>query len=169
MEERLLIGVIGALVGSFGYFLVALAIQRREFIRRGRDAARAVYFEIGVNQLNIFTALEYGAFGSLARATFDRLLPELATWLPANELQAIALAYMGHAGYEQARADAGIPEALRRGQLRMLAETHRTAVELLRRRAFSRREIETLHAHATIEQQRLMRAADQPTPSEVAR
>lgn len=166
--ERLLIGVVGALVGSFGYFFVALFIQRREFARRGRDAARAVYFELGVNQLNIFTALEYGAFGPLAKTTFDRLLPELATWLPANELQAIALAYMGHAGYQQAQQGAGIPEALRRGQLRMLAETHRAAVELLRRRAFSRREIETLHAHATTEQKRLLEAADH-LASEVAR
>jgi hypothetical protein len=47
---------------------------------------------LGANLLAIFTALEYGMFGPLSRASYDQLLPELATWLPADELQALALA-----------------------------------------------------------------------------
>ena len=158
--ERVLYGVIGAVVGAFGWFLVALFMQRRDFMRRGRHAGRAVYFELGVNHLNVFVALEYGTFAPLARATFDRLLPELAAWLPASELQALALAYMGHAGYQQAAEDQRLPAPMRKELLRALADTHREAVELLRRRAFSSREVRTLLAHASVEQQRLVEAAN---------
>ena len=83
--QQFLIGVSGALLGVIGWLLVGMYIQRRVHDREARDAARAVYFEVGANHLIIFTALEYGAFGALARATFDRLLPELATWLPAAD------------------------------------------------------------------------------------
>jgi hypothetical protein len=81
--QQFLIGVSGALLGVIGWLLVGMYIQRRLHNRQARDAARAVYFELGANHLTIFTALEYGAFGALSRTTFDRLLPELATWLPA--------------------------------------------------------------------------------------
>jgi hypothetical protein len=158
--EPLLIGIVGAIIGTLGSLTVALTVQRREFGRRARDAARAVYFELGANHINIFVALEYGAFGVLSSTTYERLLPELATWLPPDELQALALAYMGHAGYRQAAEDATLPAAARKAILQALADTHRAAVERLRQRAFTPAEIQTLMDHATVEQQRLMEAAN---------
>ncbi len=67
--ERLLLAITGAVVGVFGWLLVGLYINRREYARRARNAGRAVYFELTANQLAVFTALSYGAFGQLSRAT----------------------------------------------------------------------------------------------------
>lgn len=166
--ERLFIGVLGAFVGVVGWLFVGMYIQRRQFDRQARNAARAVYFEVGANHLAIFLAREYGAFGHLGRSTYDRLLPELATWLPAEELQALALAYLGHAGYDQAASDPDLPPPLRQRQLAALSDAHRTAVELVRRRAFSKAEIDRLTLHASVEQQRLMHLADEPSPGQAS-
>ncbi len=162
--QQFLIGISGALLGVIGWLLVGMYIQRRLHDRQARDAARAVYFEVGANHLTVFTALEYRAFGPLGRSTFDRLLPELATWLPAAELQALALAYLGHAGYDQMSQDSSLPDETRRSALSALLETHRVAVDLLRRRAFSQREIESLGKYVSAESAELMLAAESPMP-----
>ena len=86
--ERLFLAILGAVVGVLGWLLVGLYINRREYARRARNAGRAVYFELVANQLAVFTALTYGSWGQLSRATYDRLLPELATWLPETMRQA---------------------------------------------------------------------------------
>lgn len=157
--ERLLLAITGAVVGVFGWLLVGLYINRREYARRARNAGRAVYFELTANQLVIFTALSYGAFGQVSRATFDRLLPELATWLPAGELQSVALAYLGHDGYEQARTDTSLPEDVRRMILRGVNDAQRAALDLIRPRIFSKREIADLDRYATAPQRALVEAA----------
>jgi hypothetical protein len=158
--EKLFIGAFGATVGVIGWLLVGLYIQRRAKDRAAREAARAVYFEIASNHLNIFVALEYGSFGSLSRTSFERLLPELAAWLPIEELQAISVAYMGQAGYEQASRAEDIPLEVRRQSLLAVHDAHRTAVALLRARAFTRSEIARLSQHLRPDQMRLMDAAD---------
>lgn len=160
--ERLGIGVIGALVGVVGWLLVGLYIANRARARAARDAARVVYFELAGNHLAVFVALEYGVFGPLARTSFDRLLPELATWLRIEELQAVALSYLGHGGYEQASRDASLPPEIRRRALEGLHEAHRVAVRLLRSRAFDAAEVASLATYATPDQIRLMEAADAP-------
>jgi hypothetical protein len=158
--QQFLIGISGVLLGVIGWLLVGMYIQRRLHDRQARDAARAVYFEVGANHLIIFTALEYGAFGTLSRATFDRLLPELATWLPAAELQALALAYLGHAGYEQIAREADLPADARRLALGALLETHRVAVDLVRSRAFTPREAASLGTYVGTQNAKLMQAAE---------
>jgi hypothetical protein len=158
--EKLFIGAFGATVGVIGWLLVGLYIQQRAKNRAAREAARAVYFELASNHLNIFVALEYGSFGALSRTSFERLLPELAAWLPIEELQAISVAYMGQAGYEQASRAEDIPLEVRRQSLRAIHEAHRTAVALLRARAFTRSEIARLAEHLRPDQMRLMDAAD---------
>ena len=95
--EKLFIGAFGAVIGVIGWLFVGLYIQRRAKDRAAREAARVVYFEIAANHLNVYTALTYGAFGPLTRTSFDRLLPELAAWLPIEELQSVSLAYMSQA------------------------------------------------------------------------
>jgi hypothetical protein len=162
--ERLFIGAFGAVVGVIGWLLVGLYIQRKATERAAHEAARVVYFELAANHLNVFVALEYGAFGSLSRTSFERLLPELAGWLPIEELQAISVAYLGHAGYEQAGRAEDIPLDVRRQSLRAIHEAHRTAVALLRDRAFSRSEIARLTMHLRPDQLQLMNAADQTAP-----
>ena len=157
--ERLALAITGAVVGVFGWLLVGLFINRREYARRARNAGRAVYFELTANQLAVFTALSYGAFGQLSRATFDRLLPELATWLPAGELQSVALAYLGHDGYEQARADEVLPDDVRRMILGGVNDAQLVALDLLRPRIFSKREIAELNRYATEPQRALVEAA----------
>jgi hypothetical protein len=149
--QQFLIGISGALLGVIGWLLVGMYIQRRLHDRQARDAARAVYFEVGANHSTVFTALEYGSFGPLSRATFDRLLPELSTWLPVAELQALVMAYLGHAGYEQMAREPDLPEEARRPALGALLQTHRVAAELLRKRAFNSREVASLGKYVSAE------------------
>jgi hypothetical protein len=158
--EKLFIGAFGALIGVIGWLLVGLYIQRRAKDRAAREAARVVYFELAANHLNVFMALEYGAFGPLSRTAFDRLLPELAGWLPIEELQAVSVAYMGQAGYDQASRAEDIPPEVRRRSLLAIHDAHRTAVGLLRARAFTPAEISRLAEHLRPDQLRLMDAAD---------
>jgi len=157
--ERLTLAITGAIVGVLGWLLVGLYINRREYARRARNAGRAVYFELSANQLAVFTALSYGAFGQLSRATFDRLLPELATWLPAGELQSVALAYLGHDGYDQARTEESLPDDVRRMILGGVNDAQLIALDLLRPRIFSKREIAELNRYATEPQRALVEAA----------
>lgn len=158
---QFLVGISGALVGVMGWLMVGLYIQRRAHEQQARDAGRAVYFELGANRLAVFIAAEYGTFGPLSRSTYERLLPELSTWLPASELQALVLAYLGHGGYEQASSDTELPADVRRAALSALLEAHRTALELLQARVFSAKEISTLNEYAGSEYTRLLEAADQ--------
>ncbi len=158
---QLAIGLIGTLVGVIGWLLVGLYIQSRARQRAARDAARAVYFELVANQLAIFTALEFGVYGSVSRATYDRLLPEISTFLRIEELQSVTLAYLGHAGYEQSARDGDVPAEVRRFALSGLHEAHRTAIGLVRARAFNREELRRLSEHATPAQRRLLSAAEE--------
>jgi hypothetical protein len=152
----------GAAFGVAGWLLVGMYLQRRNHARRARDAGRAVYFEVGANHLTIFTALEYGTFGALGRSTFDALLPQLATWLPAAELQALALAYLGHGAYAQVAREPDLPAAARKMALGALAETHRVAVDLLQRRVFTPQEVASLTKFATAPNARLTETANPP-------
>lgn len=158
--ERVLIGTVGALVGVLGWLFVGIFIQRREYARRARNAGRAVYFELGANHLAIFTALEYGTFEPLVRSTYDRLLPELATWLPPAELQALALAYLGHGGYAEAAENQDLADPARRAAIGALAEAHRIALGLLQRRLFTARELASLDRYASNQHSRLMEVAE---------
>ena len=162
--QQFLIGISGALLGVIGWLCVGMFMQRREHARHARDAGRAVYFELGANHLTVFTALEYGTFGTLSRATFDALLPQLATWLPAAELQALALAYLGHGAYDQVAREAGLPAEARRVALAALTETHRVAVTLLRGRVFSPAEIDSLTKYAGEQNARLIETAESHDP-----
>ena len=157
--HQFLIGISGALLGVIGWLCVGIYIQHRLHDRQARDAARAVYFEVGANHLIVYTALEYGSFGPLSRVTFDRLLPELATWLPAAELQALVLAYLGHTGYAQMAEEADLPADVRRAALSALLETCRVAGELLQRRAFSPAEVASLGTYVSTQNAELIEAA----------
>jgi hypothetical protein len=158
--EKLFIGAFGALIGVIGWLFVGIYIQRQAKNRAAREAARVVYFELAANHLNVFAALEYGAFGALSRTSFERLLPELAGWLPVEELQAVSVAYMGHAGYVQASQEHDIPAAVTRQSLLAIHDAHRTAVSLLRARAFTPAEVGRLAQYLRPDQLRLMDAAD---------
>ena len=146
--KDLLPGVIGSFVGVMGWLLVGIYIQRRQFLRQARNAAKAVYFELDVNRTAIAVAHDLASVTPLNRSAFERLLPELATLLSASELKTVVAAYMAHAGYAQlAEADA-LPEAVRRGALGEITRLHQAALETLARRAFSRREAALIHASA---------------------
>ncbi len=142
--DRLVTAFVGAFFGAAGWLVVGLYIQRRQAERQARSAGRAVYFELAVNEVNLDVALRHGSFQPLAQGTYERLLPELASWLTAEELQTIARAYMSHAGYEQVQRDALIPPPVRMALLERVTGEHRAALEALRRRAFSRGEIARL-------------------------
>jgi len=157
---QFLIGVSGALVGVIGWLCVGLYIQKRAHDRQARYAGRAVYFELAANRLAIFTALQYGAFGPVSRSAYERLLPELSTWLPASELQALVIAYLGHGGYKQAEADPDLPAAVRHTALRRLLDAQQTAMALLHRRVFTPREAASLNEYVNPEYVRAMNEAD---------
>jgi hypothetical protein len=144
--ERLLPGVIGAFVGVVGWLLVGLYIQRRQFMRQARNAARAVYFELDVNRMNVEVARDYGSFTPLNRSSFERLLPELATLIGAGELRTIVSAYLSHAGYQQVSSDPELPPEVRREALAAILEAHDDALSVLRRFAFSQAEQQGLAA-----------------------
>ncbi len=144
--ESLVPGIIGAFVGVIGWLAVGMYIQRRQFLRQARSAARAVYFELDVNRVAILVARDLGSFTPLDRSSFERLLPELATLFPAGELRTIVSAYMAHAGYQQAAADDRLPAAVRAQLLQAILTAHDEALDVLRARAFSTEEGRALAA-----------------------
>jgi hypothetical protein len=143
--EQLVPGIIGAFVGVIGWLFVGIYIQRRQFMRQARNAARAVYFEVDVNRVAVSVARDFGSFADLDRTSFERLLPELATLLGPAELQGVVSAYMAHAGYRQASSDADqLPAEVRRRALDSILAAHEEALATLRARAFSTREARAL-------------------------
>ena len=109
-------------------------------MRQARNAARAVYFELDVNRMNVEVARDYGSFTPLNRSSFERLLPELATLIGPGELRTIVSAYMAHAGYQQAASDTELPPRVRREALDAILAGHIVALDVLRRCAFSQTE-----------------------------
>jgi hypothetical protein len=129
--------IIGSLVGVMGWLLVGMYIQRRQFHRQARNAAKAVYFELDVNLATVAVARDHGVFSDLDRSSFERLLPELATLLPADELRIVVDAYMTHAGYRQLAASDDLPANVRRAVLTKFVDVHDRAMTTLRTRVFS--------------------------------
>jgi hypothetical protein len=149
MELRdLLPGIIGSFVGVMGWLLVGLYIQRRQFMRQARNAAKAVYFELDVNRATISVAQDHGLFSDLDRSSFERLLPELATILSGGDLRVVVDAYMTHAGYRQLASRADVPPEVRRAALATFVDAHDGALGALRACAFSRAEVEALGTRA---------------------
>jgi hypothetical protein len=138
MDPSVLIpGIVGAICGALGWLLVGLYMTGRQNARTAMNAGRAVYFELEMNRLSVAVALEYDTFAPLGRTSFDRLLPELATWLDPEALQTIVAAYMSHVGYGQIGGDPGLPTEIRRQALSGILATQVRALDLLRRRVFS--------------------------------
>lgn len=136
----LLSALVGAILGSTGWLIVGLYIQRSQFRRSARNACRAVYFELEANQLSVSVAAQYASFTPLIRSTYDNLLPALAAMLSVQELRTLSAAYLGHIGYEQARAIPDLPPEIRSRMLQGVLESHRLATDLLRSIAFTRHE-----------------------------
>jgi hypothetical protein len=129
--------IIGSLVGVMGWLLVGMYIQRRQFVRQARNAAKAVYFELDVNLATISVARDHGVFSDLDRSSFERLLPELATLLSADELRTVVDAYMTHAGYRQLATGDDVPADVRRAVLARFIDVHARGMTTLRMRVFS--------------------------------
>ena len=132
--------IIGAFVGVMGWLVVGLYIQRRQFHRQARNAAKAVYFELDVNLATISVARDHGLFTDLDRSSFERLLPELATLLSANDLKVVVDAYMAHAGYRQLASRDDLPSDVRRVALTAMIHAHERALATLGARAFTQAE-----------------------------
>lgn len=130
-------GIVGAICGALGWLLVGLYMTGRQNARVAMNAGRAVYFELEMNRLSVAVALEYDTFAALGRSSFDRLLPELATWLDPEALQTIVAAYMSHVGYGQLAGDPDLPADIRKQALAGILGTQTRALDLLRRRVFS--------------------------------
>jgi hypothetical protein len=162
--DRVLAALIGALFGAGGWLLVGMFINRTQSARVAKNAARAVWFELTFNRIAVGVAAEHGAFESLSRSAYERLLPELATWLRAEELLTISRAYLGHAGYDQLRRDEALPVAARKAVLAALSDAHDTAVSILGRRAFSTAEIERMRSIGG-DTAMLVASIDPPGPS----
>jgi hypothetical protein len=161
----LLPGIIGSFVGVMGWLLVGLYIQRRQFVRQARNAAKAVYFELDVNMAALTVAREHGLFADLERSSFERLLPELATLLPAGEMRAVVDAYMAHAGYRQLASRDDLPAEVRRVALTAMADAHDRALAVLRGCAFSRAEaVAIIPADGEKEPQRPAQSAARTKP-----
>jgi hypothetical protein len=136
--------IVGAICGALGWLLVGLYMTGRQNARVAKNAGRAVYFELAMNRMSVGVALEYGAFTPLGRSSFDRLLPELATWLAPQELQTIVSAYMSHVGYRQASEDPGLPNDIRSQALSGILGAQERALGLLRARVFTEEEAQRM-------------------------
>ena len=134
--ERWAIVVIGAVFGAVGWLFVGIYLNRRENDRKARSAARAVFFELELNTMNVDVALQHGRFAPLSRATFDRLLPDVANWLPPADLRSLVAAYYSQAGYQQAADDAAIPPPVKAALLQAVSTAHHRALDLVERTAF---------------------------------
>jgi hypothetical protein len=145
----LLPGIIGSFVGVMGWLVVGIYIQRRQFMRQARNAAKAVYFELDVNRSTVVVARDHGLFADLDRSSFERLLPELATLLTAPELRSVVDAYMTHAGYRQLASQDGLSGDVRRAALAAFGEAHLRALTTLRARAFTAAETRALDDKVT--------------------
>ena len=64
--EQVASALIGAFFGAFGWLLVGLYMQRRLHDRQARNAARAVYFELAVNRIDVDVALRVASSGHSA-------------------------------------------------------------------------------------------------------
>jgi hypothetical protein len=146
--DTLLTALVGAFFGSAGWLLVGMWLQRRQADRQARNAARAVYFELAMNEIDIAVAVEHLHFQPLRRSAFDRLLPEMATWCTPEQLESIVRAYMSIAGYEQAQRDEKLPDTVRRALLQTVLQQHRAATDVLRQTSFTAREAARLSATA---------------------
>jgi hypothetical protein len=93
-----------------------------------------------MNAIDVKVAAEHMVFQPLRRQSFDRLLPELATWLAAEELETIVHAYMSQSGYDQAQRDDKLPVQVRAAVLQAVVVRHRAATDLLAHKAFSAQE-----------------------------
>jgi hypothetical protein len=165
MELRdLLPGIIGSFVGVMGWLLVGLYIQRRQFMRQARNAAKAVYFELDVNLAAISVARDHGLFADLDRSSFERLLPELATLLAAADLRTVVDAYMTHAGYKQLASRADLPAEVRRAALGAFGDVHERAIAALRSCAFTGAEARAMSEKATGAQRSPTEAAARVKP-----
>jgi len=140
----LLPGIVGAFVGVIGWLFVGMYIQRRQFMRQAKNGARAVYFEIEMNLVRVQVARQYGSYAPLSSTSFERLLPELATWLQPDQLQTVVTAYMGHAGYDQASSNSEFPPELRQQAMTGILDSQERALDLLRAKAFSTRQARQL-------------------------
>jgi hypothetical protein len=138
--EQFVALAVGAFLGSFGWLLVGMYLSRRANVRAAKSAARAVYFELSMNEIDIDVASTHGVFSPLRRSTFDRLLPELASWLAPNELESLARAYMSHAGYEQVQRDDKLPAPVRMAVLAKVQSEHSQASEMLLHKVFTPKE-----------------------------
>ena len=145
----LLPGIIGSSVGVMGWLLVGLYIQRRQFVRQARNAAKAVYFELDVNLASIAVARDHGLFANLDRSSFERLLPELATLLAGPQLRAVVDAYMSHAGYRQLASQDDLPAEVRRAALGAFIGAHDRALATLLGCAFTEAEVRAIRPRAT--------------------
>lgn len=124
----LLPGVIGSFVGVMGWLAVGIYIQRRQFVRQARNAAKAVSFELDENRSTVTVAREHPLFANLDRSSFERLLPELATLLAGSKLRTVVDAYMTHAGYRQLASREDLPTEVRRAALGAYVEAHQRAL-----------------------------------------
>jgi hypothetical protein len=127
-----------------GWLLVGLFIQRRQFVRQGRNAAKAVYFELDVNLATVGVARDHGLFADLDRSSFERLLPELAALLSGGELRSVVDAYMTQAGYRQLASREDLPTEVRRAALGAFVGAHERALAMLRSRAFTDTELRAM-------------------------
>ena len=150
--------IIGSLVGVMGWLVVGIYIQRRQFQRQARNAAKAVYFELDVNLATIGVARDHGVFTELDRSSFERLLPELATLLSGTDLRTVVDSYMTHAGYRQLAASDDLPADVRRAVLAKFIDLHQRAIATLRTQAFSAAEVRAMGASTA-------RSVDEPVRS----
>ena len=97
------------------------------------NAASVRGFETALDTVAGKAAIEIAGTGGVD----ERLLPELATILPAVDLRHVVDAYMTHAGYRQLAAQDAPPPEVRRAALAAFGAAHDRALATLRRCAFT--------------------------------
>lgn len=80
--DRIVPGIIGAVVGVLGWLLVGVYMQRRQFGRQAKNAGRALYFELLLNRMNVVLARDYGSFLPSAGRRLTASCPSLRPRCP---------------------------------------------------------------------------------------
>jgi hypothetical protein len=130
-----------ALVASCIAYLGARQLQNAAIHRRERGQTRAVFYEVGKIGTDIQLALDSGqSMPNISTATYDQAAADVAMFLSPRDFDTVALAYYLLSHYV-GREEADLTDSTDSGDLRVVLDQVEAAREVLKKAAYSEREL----------------------------